>query len=148
MENVTKALLIAAGVLIGIIILSLAVYLSNIIGAHAAKIQEKIDSNAIIRFNEEFLKYNGLKNLTIQQVITLKNYALENNNEYFGYNWESDRATGVNDYIDVYLKGNIILGSNDEVLLKSEMNKKFKCTVDVSTITGRVYKVEFTEIPI
>lgn len=148
MENVTKALLIAAGVLIGIIILSLAVYLTNIIGAHAARTQEKIDSNAIAQFNEEFLKYNGFKNLTIQQVITLKNYALENNNKYFGYNWQSDRATGENDYIDVYLKGNIILGSNDEILLKSEMNKKFKCSVEVSSMTGRVYKIEFTEIPI
>ena len=147
MENVSKALLIAAGVLIGINLLTVAIYLINIMGGFAAQTQSKIDRNAVAQFNEKFLKYNGLTNLTIQQVVTIKNYALENNNEFIGYNFRNDRAAENNEYIDVFLRRNLVLGTEDEKLLKDEMGKNFSCNVQVSTISGKVFRIEFTEIP-
>ena len=46
MENATQALLIGAGVLVGILILSLGVALMNIIGGYAANTQSQIDENS------------------------------------------------------------------------------------------------------
>lgn len=162
MENATQALLIAAGVLIGVLILSLAVFLFSFMGGHAAEIQNKIDEDEIAQFNNKFLKYNGLKNLTMQDIITVKNYALENNKKYDFYNASTDRARDNNDYIDVYYDDNksrahtlaaLIFNKNDETLLKDELEKveagkkmnRFTCEVEVNSGTGRVNKIYFYE---
>ena len=160
MENATQALIMAAGVLIGVIILSMAVYLFNVFGRYAAETQSKIDENEISQFNDKFLKYAGLTNLTIQDVITVKNYALENNKEYIGYD-TSMRAGDNNDYIDVYYAeakvaaygaSALVLNTDDETLLKSEMQRisdegkeynRLTCEVEVNALTGRVNKIYF-----
>lgn len=58
MENATRALLMAAGVLVGMLIISLAVYLYYSLGGYVADRQEVIDANATAKFNEKFLKYD------------------------------------------------------------------------------------------
>jgi len=151
MENATKALLIAAGVLVGIILLSLGVYMFNMMGEFSAKTQERIDGDRIAQFNAEFMQYNGLQNLTIQDIVTVKNYALQNNNQYTGYNVATHRAASNNDYIDVYIikksgQSKLILDANDEVLLKENMDKVFSCTVTVNTNNGKVNLVKFKEL--
>lgn len=145
MENVSQALLTAAGVLIGILILSLGVYLFYTLGGFAANTQNEIQNDRLVQFNSEFLKYESQTNLTIQDVITVKNYALENNNQYTNYNSSIHRANDNNEYVDVYLNGNIIFDKKDENLLKQEMGKKFTCKVEISTNTGRVSKVYFSK---
>lgn len=165
MENASQALIIAAGILIGVIILSMAVYLFNVFGGYAENVQSKIDENAVTQFNNKFLKYAGLKDLTIQDVITVKNYALETNEEYGNYNPLSNecRAGENNEYIDVYyartktlahLESALILTADDEELLKEEMQKisndgkkynRFTCEVEINSKTGKVNKVYFYE---
>lgn len=164
MENASKALLIGAGVLIGVIILSMAVYLFDVFGRHAANTQKQIDANQVAQFNDKFLKYEGRTDLTIQDVITVKNYALESNKEDRNYNPSSDecRAAENNDYIDVYyaetkakayMKSALILEAKDEELLKTEIQNidvgkeinRFTCEVKVNTLTGRVNKIYFYE---
>lgn len=151
MENAAQALIIAAGVLVGILILSLAIYLGNVMGNYAAATQQKVDESAIAQFNTEFQKYNGLKDLTIQDIITIKNYALEHNQSYSGYDYTKHRALENNEYIDVYYDDKdssqiLIYTKNDEQLLKQALNKKFTCKVVTNTSTGRVNKIYFTEI--
>ena len=82
----------------------MAVYLFDVFGRHAANTQKQIDANQVAQFNDKFLKYEGRTDLTIQDVITVKNYALESNKEDRNYNPSSDecRAAENNDYIDVY----------------------------------------------
>lgn len=123
MENASQALIMAAGVLIGVLILSLAIYLGATMGNYAADTQKKIDEHIISEFNTEFLKYDGLTNLKIQDVVTLKNYALESNQKYEGYDYTKDRADDNNEYIDVYYKEKsssqiLIFNKKDEELLE------------------------------
>ena len=149
MENASKALLIGAGVLIGVIILSLAVYLFGVFGRYAEKTQDRITENHITQFNDKFLKYLGLTDLTIQDLITVKNYALENNNQYGIYD-SSIRAANNNEYIDVYYKNGLalIFDITDEKLLKEELGTKYTCTgVDINPNTGKVNKILFKEQP-
>ena len=160
MENASQALLIAAGVLIGVLILSLAIYLFSVLGGHAANTQSKIDENQIAQFNDQFLKYSGLTGLTIQDIVTVKNYALESNEKAdINYKPSQDRAGDNNDYIDVYYadlktqaytEAAFILTKKDEELLKAELDKgknsnRFTCEVKVNTNTGRVNKIYFYE---
>lgn len=152
MENATEALLIAAGVLIGILILTLGVYLFSTFGGHAANIQTQVDENKLVQFNNEFFKYDGLTDLNIQDVISVKNYALEINKEYNGYyNYETDRASNNNEYVDVFYDDNagperLAFKENDEELLKQAIDKKFSCKVEINSTTGRVNKISFFEV--
>ena len=62
MENATKALLMAAGVLIGIVILSLGVYLYGTIGNYVQMSQEEMNNQALIKFNTQFYNYTAIEN--------------------------------------------------------------------------------------
>lgn len=159
MENATQALLIAAGVLIGIIILSIAVYVFNLYAGHASDIYGQMEATEIAKFNNKFLKYSGLKDLTIQDIITVKNYALESNKKLdVNYNPSDNkyRAGDNNDYVDVYralhnglkykLSSIFILDKSDETLLTTDINgggTRFSCDIEINENTGRVNKIYF-----
>lgn len=165
MENATQALIIGASVLIGVMILSLAIYLVYTFGGFNANVQSKIDRNAVTQFNDKFLKYDGQEDLTVQDVITVKNYALEHNKQFSGYNYKVDRAGENNEYIDVYFAKTrnqaynpsaLIFGEHDAELLEDEINsspedeidssseeRRITCEVKVNPNTARVYKVYF-----
>ena len=82
MENASKALLMAAGVLIGVLILSLAAYLFVYFGSTSQQIHEQNEENQINEFNSKFTSYVGKDNITIYDVITVANLATENNKKY------------------------------------------------------------------
>lgn len=98
MENASKALLIAAEVLIAIMLLTLFSYIFTKMSEDTAKIEEKAKVSKITEFNQEFLNYEGrgtivvgtdssgnnLYNnpITIQDVATLINLAIDNNKNY------------------------------------------------------------------
>ena len=54
MEDATKALLMAAGVLIGLMILSLGVSLFSSMNAYTDIKQQQIEENGLQQFNEQF----------------------------------------------------------------------------------------------
>lgn len=148
MENATNALMIAAGVLIGILIISLGVSLYMSLGGFAATTQKEIDQKAIRQFNEEFLKYDRRTDLTIQDVITARNRALEINQSYENYNVSTTIADENSYYIDIFFKressAKTIFDKNLTDLLNKYIDaKNIKCTVKISPVTGRVYKLVF-----
>lgn len=166
MENATQALIIAAGVLVGVLILSLGIYLATTLAGYSENTQSKIEKNTLAQFNDEFLKYSGLTDLTMQDIITVKNYALENNYQDANYNPTSNacRARENNEYIDVFYAETkamakseglsaLVLDDEDEALLKNELDKqkndssiksdRFTCEVIVNSTTGRVNKIYF-----
>ena len=165
MENASKALIMAAGILIGVAILSLAVYLFVSFGSASTKIHEQNDANRINEFNTQFTSYVGKEDITIYDVITVANLATENN---IKYEYNTQRANGKNSYISVYLKqrtgtlNDIAKGaetpsttraSDYNKIIQADINKissdlqeltKYDCTVDISETTGLVYKVTFS----
>lgn len=159
MENAVKALLIAAGVLIGIMVLSLGVALFSSLSEFSGNTQKQIEENAVQKFNEQFTRYIDT-NLTIHDVITAANTARESNVKY-GLTGPSDN----NYYVSIHLKdvvdsvgikkdyNNLEKEIDDAVnisdLLNKCMERKYKCTitnVKSNPITGRVYEVTFSEI--
>ncbi len=99
MENATKALLIVAGVLIGIMVLSLGVALYYSLQGYISDTQDTMEQNANTQFNTQFLKYINMQpdsngtvtyggkrygidfKLRIQDIITAANIAYQNNIE-------------------------------------------------------------------
>lgn len=169
MENASKALIMAASILIGLLILSLAVYLFTSFGATSAQVNKQNEENQLNQFNSQFTAYVGKEGNTIYDVITAANLASENN-LYYELPKISTRATGIDYYISVVLnntKGNlssyngrtieslasdkyqeIITQDLKDMVYSPEKDVKeltqYSCKVDISKTTGRVYLVTFT----
>ena len=164
MENASKALLMAGGVLLGILILSLAVYLfSNFWGA-SSRIHDNIEENQTAQFNSQFTKYVGNENVTIHDVVTMANLATENN-KYYEFPKRGSIASGRDQYITVLLDGiqieygygtpqsqitqrynNLLTEQVDAITNASSELKKYNVQVETSDITKRVYIVRCTGI--
>mgnify|MGYP004619260125 FL=1 len=156
MENASKALLMAAGVLIGLMIISLAVFLFSNFGGTSAKIYEQVRENQIKQFNSQFTAYVDNTNVTIYDVVSMANLATQNNKEH-GYSKKT--AEGKDDYISVEMDGiSIEYGTEKEPsLIQIKYNeyiseqvknigrntnlKTYTVTVAISSETGRVYQV-------
>lgn len=148
MENASKALIMAAGVLIGMLILSLAVYLFASFGTSSAQVHKQNEENQLNEFNTQFTSYEGREEITIYDVITVKNLADQNNRQY-----ELDSSTNSNFYITVKL-GNSIINNNkvkEEELIKKDtetLQEKlptYSCKVTISPVTGRVKEIRFSD---
>lgn len=150
MENATKALYIAAGVLMGVMILSLAVMLFSSMQAYIQGYKEDIEYNALNTFNNKYQKYvDNDTDFTIQDVVTVAGMAYEDNSSL---NIEtSEWEISVNSlYVGVWLNDTRIdqnIKENIQDLLTDNISKKYKCTpgkIKYNSI-GRIYEMYFEE---
>lgn len=147
MENASKALIMAAGVLIGVLILSLAVYLFVSFGTSSAQVHKQNEENQLNEFNTQFTSYEGREDITIYDVITVKNLADENNRHY-----ELESSTDSNFYITVKLEENsviVINNNNEKKLIEGNSGENgnlptYNCKVTISPVTGRVKEIRFS----
>lgn len=111
MENASKALIMAGGILIAIIIMSIGVYLFVSFGGTGKEIQQKIDSRVLAEFNNNFLQYENNKEITIHDIVSLANFAKKNNSD-FGYKKEN-----INNpyYIEVFLDDRDVVANQREL---------------------------------
>lgn len=159
MENASKALLMAGGVLLGMMIISLAVLLFTNFGGTSSQIHTNIEQNQISQFNSQFTAYVGKNNVTIYDVISMANLATENN-KYYELS-KPTTVTGNDNYITVILDGRAIEFGDETVdntyieqyyneKISEQVNAitihstelaKYNVQVEVSQVTRRVYKV-------
>lgn len=79
MENASKALLIAGGMFLAVMILSLLTYMTTISGRMADEQNQRTKLEQITAFNKEYLAFNK-KRMYGTDVITVVNKAINNNN--------------------------------------------------------------------
>lgn len=80
MENASKALLIAGGVLIAILIVSVLVVTLNIVNSNQKTREKALATEQLAEFNQKYEAYNK-KALRGTDIITLMKMAIENNNK-------------------------------------------------------------------
>lgn len=78
MENASKALMMAGGVLLAIALLSLMVYIFRVMALNSANIYNEYDKADINQFNQKFLNFEGKTDLLAQDIVTAINYAKDN----------------------------------------------------------------------
>lgn len=79
MENASKALIIAGGVLIAIMVASLFVYLFTSYGNYSKNIYDRINQRQQTEANNEYTRYEGSEENNIYDVVTVINKAKDNN---------------------------------------------------------------------
>ena len=143
MENASRALVMAGGVLIAIIILSLMVYVFQDFGAMSAEIHKETARQQIIQFNSKFTSYESYKdedgsykNLsTIHDIITVASLARENNNYY-------RESTGDDIQFENEYKIDIVLSRGGETNLSNVVDFE---KVKKDLINEDTKKIEFSE---
>ena len=162
MENATKALIISAGILIGMIVLSMGVYLYSAVGTYVKQSHENIERQSIEKFNTQFYNYMSDEDeiFSFQDVVTVANIAYENNSKYNLSLSEFDKNDiGKNNYVQVLTDCSVDDGNNTRKinlenyvgdngklieLLNKNYNFNYKCVkILTSTETQRVYSIEF-----
>lgn len=82
MENASKALIMAASVLIGVLILSLMAYLFLFMSNYAGTVEENLYAKETYQFNVQFQEYDEREDLTAQDVITIVNLVNNYNSKF------------------------------------------------------------------
>lgn len=150
MENASKALLMAAGVLIGVLILSLAVFLFINFGEQAEQIHGEITSNQLTQFNAQFNVYEGRRDVTIYQIVTIANLAYENNQKETDETYKVKVFLGVEeltkekpDYKELIKNNNNEIEIVDEYGKTTKFRDLFECLSVEYHDNGRVKQVTF-----
>lgn len=147
MENASKALIIAGGILIAILLLTLFSYLFGQMASSTSSIYQSIEKHEKDEFNQQFLNYEG------RGIVTRKNAEGE---EVINYLTPQDVATLINlaqnsennskfrNKVEIYLDGTVMEESTKKNWLQNNGNKdaKYKCrTVNINSDTLLVDKV-------
>ena len=136
MENASKALLMAATILIAVMLISLGTYLFATFGNNSKNVNDNINQKTKQEFNAQFTKYEtksdynkSSEKCTVYDITTVINLAHDNNEsyeEYRGINKNTANADPAQSYIyvNVNLKNKpgynykINQNSSEEVLRK------------------------------
>ena len=159
MENASKALIMAGGVLIAILLLTLFSYLFTKISSSTASFYDNLEKHEIDEFNQQFLNYEGsgtkvvgktkdengndvneYNPLVAQDIATLINLAknAEKNSKIRAS--VEIKLCGDSTILSRYSSGNEWL--SDKVRANPNSNPKYKCTmVQINTDTRLVDKV-------
>ena len=127
MENAVKALYIAAGVLIAVMILSLAAVVYSSLQGYVENTNQQIEFNEINSFNTQYLDYAN-KDVSIQDIVTVAGNAYENNYSYSPdiNQWNiSDKSF----YVQVLLNGTRIDQNINDIMVNLLENNKDKVFV-------------------
>ena len=171
MENASKALLMAASVLVGILILSLIAYLYTVFGDYSSLIQARLEEKNITEFNTKFTQYESYKDengnwqntCKASEIVSLANLAQQNNQSYdFGTDSLEEKEKEGTFYISIYTSAingerNFETLSTDDYIkfMKSEIGtmqdgtyqvKDYSCSVLIDQYTKRVKKVIFKPV--
>lgn len=149
MENASKALLLGGGILIGLIVMSIGVYIFSTYSGNATSVDQNRQATEIKKFNVNFTKFEGRDDITIQEIVTLINFA----EQY-------EKENGIHIQISIGVKTDIInwlksfhateLEDKKVQLIQDNSEKIFKCknmgNQDIKyDIEGKIWYIKFSE---
>lgn len=144
MENASKALIMAASVLLGVMIISFAVYLFSTFGSYSNEVYLEMEARRMDAFNSQFTKYYGTEQrenpyknsdninsdkyydgpilCTVQDVVTIAKLARDSNSKYGVYEDDPNYvSTNENEmYVTVNLINEAKKGKNIENWTENE----------------------------
>lgn len=155
MENASKALIMAAGVLLGVMILALGAFLINMMISYTSDTQKKMDSQILAAFNQQFLKYSSSREITTHDIVGIANFARTNNEKYdvtegrgsFYVTVAINMSGFSNAHLERASEEDLIRFMKEASLNSDNTVRYFRCTnVEVDDLSGRVNRIVFAPI--
>ncbi len=152
MENASKALIMAGSILIGVLIMSLMVYLFNTMGQYAAQAEERRAQTQVDMFNAEFTKYTGQitytdengndvttdVTCTMHDVITIANFARQTNESYGLYDEQNYSDDSYYVQVDFMVSGARILH------LEQRINEQYTTLLNLQESDNYVFDEDYS----
>lgn len=139
MENASKALIISAEVLLGVILLTLMVFVFRAMGTFSDTVDKNIETKNIAEFNTKFEQFQN-KNLTAQDIVSIINLSKQYNEKM-----QAEVVTVIVNGGKVQLnrfteeKANTFIQANS---FNGNERQYFICTgIDYSKETGKVSQI-------
>ena len=171
MENASKALLMAGGILITMVVVSLGLYIMQNMAESSAHFYQIMEQAEVDKFNKKFTKYLN-KDMTMQDVVSLMNLARDTNIKgevdtsdlrYIHVTGESGTLiSNISNYINLAYNRNAEYENATKTLIKSytpystistvdgtdktKRIKYFTCEININSETGRVDEIEIKQI--
>ncbi len=162
MENASKALLMAAGVLVGLLVISIGVILFTTFSNLGKSTAEQMEMDKTAEWNQNYLKYYGTNIVTkdgkpiqspilvtAHDIVSVANHAKQNN---INYELEGQSSYNPNTYyvqVQVGKEANFEKKTDTQMneFLKSNNLKSYICIEEpkVSSVTKRVMYIHFEE---
>ena len=144
MENATRALTMAGGMLIALMILGALFLMFNNLSSYQNQNDTSTKSTQIAEFNNQFEPYNKKDNLTLMELHSVYNKVNSNNTKNPEYKIEMIYEFNSN-HEDGNLKENF--KSNFTAIEEAEkMNSTFSCiNIENKGVDGRISKIVFKD---
>lgn len=144
MENATRALTMAGGILIALMILGALFLMFNNLSSYQNQNDTSTKSTQIAEFNNQFEPYNKKDNLTLMELHSVYNKVNSNNTKNPEYKIEMIYEFNSN-HEDGNLKENF--KSNFTAIEEAEkMNNTFSCiNIENKGVDGRISKIVFKD---
>ena len=115
MENASKALIMAAGVMISLMILSIGIILFSEYGQLGSMYSNKMSEQEVLKFNSNFTSYENRTDITAYEIVSLINFVTD-----------YKEKTDIEVTVDYPNRDNY--KSNLTDFIKNESEKRFTCT--------------------
>lgn len=135
MENAAKALLMAGGILIALLVMGALVLLFSNLSDYQNKTDASVKQSQIAEFNNQFEPYNR-NDVTLMELKSLYNKILSNNAK-------SEYKIDTN-ILSIYPNINADFLDIDE---DEKIHRRFKCiNIKYENADGRISKIEFEDV--
>lgn len=141
MENASKAVIIAGGVMIALLIISLGVLLRWQLSRTSDEYVAKLDTIELRRYNSNFEVYSDREDITAQDIITAAGVAKQKDNGTRVYIKNDDITDWTEADKNSFLSQNILLDKTD-----GTRENLFKCTKTEYDENGKVITLVFEKI--
>ena len=145
MENASKALMIVAGILIAILVISIGIYLFTDYRDMGSAYEQNLSTAEIQKFNVNFTKFEGRQDIKIQEIVTLVNFVQQYR--------EKNEISEKNDITIIIenqrfqkstINGKKIIKDSIEDLIKVYLDESFTCVNIKYDNDGKVNEIYFS----
>lgn len=159
MENASKALIMGAEILLGVMIISIGVYLFSVLSKYSAETTAEIEGTQLQQFNAQFTRFYGTVSVnkdgkivsetikcTLQDIVGVANLAKMNNirNELE----EETTYSNNTEYIQVDFQNvkNLEKKSQDELIEILKDDGNYGITVEKDEVNDNVAKTKYYKV--
>lgn len=135
MENATKAILIAGGLLISIIVISIFYFMFGKAGSMVGEVSTDTHQKEIQDFNKSYEAYNK-KLMYGTDIISVLNKAIDNNRNY---NVEFGTNSSDLEYLDYYVDIEFTVYERDDMNHKTNTKKTYSLSEDYKSKDDIIY---------